>query len=141
MKIGHVNNWRPEVGSLLCSLKKACFTITGANNGEDEYTGADYRKLVDCLTACDEGYIYATAPDGKKVWLNLVLGNSPGELVSDYSCHDGLDAVTDAHGEKWEGRAQPTKPCKFALERHEFNLAARKAQLVNIAAAVATLGL
>jgi hypothetical protein len=46
-------------------------------------------------------------PDGERRTLFLVLGNSPGELVSDYGCHDLLDVVTDAHYTEWSERPQP----------------------------------
>lgn len=127
MKIGHVNNWRPEVGSLLKRLVNAGITIIHATNGEDlTYPkGPSLVPLVDTLTATDEGAVRVKLPDGEFRSLFLVLGNSPGELVSDYGVHPLLDTVTEAHFAEWDGKAQPTKFCKFAMERHEFNERAR----------------
>jgi hypothetical protein len=127
MKSGHINNWAPEVRSLVNRLSLAGFAITRACNGEDTYTGTKVSEIVECVTACDEGELYVTAPDGKCLWLMLVLGNSPGELVSDYSCHEALEAVVTAHGDHWEGKPQPTKPCAYQKKRDAFNAAAAAA--------------
>ena len=105
-----LNDWTPETTDLLNTLTAAGFVLLSGNNGEEsfKFTG-DLPAFVENLIACDEASLKVQAPDGKKLGLYLVLGNGPGEIVCDYTCHDGLDAVTGAHFDKWEGRQQPTK--------------------------------
>lgn len=116
-----LNNWTPEVASLIATLKRHGFEIVSGHNGEEAFklgTGAKGMKaFIENLIACDEANLYVRHPDiktgqGNKVTcsLYLVLGNSPGELVSDYSepltC-DLLDKVTEEHYSRWESRKQP----------------------------------
>jgi hypothetical protein len=106
-----INDFTPETKSLIKALTAAGFIITGGNNGEERFDfGTDLAKFLDNLLATDETRLYVESPKGKKLSLFLVLGNSPGELVADYSiCGDvdELEAVTQAHYDKWEGRKQP----------------------------------
>lgn len=111
-----INDWTPETRSLLKSLIAAGFSIVEGDNGEEKFqfdgTG-NMQAFIDNLTACDESHLYVTDPEGGRRWMYLVYGNGPGELVSDYSLPkqgtDYLEAVTNAHSEKWESRKQPTK--------------------------------
>jgi hypothetical protein len=112
-----INDWRPETRSLLQSLIKAGFTITGGNNGEYEFKndkGED--QLIDDLTACDEANLFVVK-DGRPATLFLVYGNNPGELVSDYSyppvLGEDLDKVTAAHYDKWNGQKQPKRDSPY----------------------------
>jgi hypothetical protein len=104
-----INDWRPESKSLLKTLQKHNVTILSVNNGDEDTNYADTTlgKFVDEMTACDEAHLYVQTPDGKKHVLYLVYGNSPGELVADYSIAPELDAATEEHYDKWEGRKQP----------------------------------
>lgn len=106
-----LNDWTPETTALLDRLIAAGFTPTSGNNGEDKFKFDPAQKaaFVENLIACDEARVYLLAPDGKKVWIYLVLGNEPGVIASDYLCHDALDPVLDAHYEEWSGKTQPTK--------------------------------
>lgn len=105
------NDWVPEVRSLCCRLLDAGFELVKCDNGEDvsQFSGR-LGEFIEELIACDDARLYVKCPsDGKIRWLYLVLGNSPGELISDYICDDGIDCVADAHGNAWEGKPQPTK--------------------------------
>lgn len=106
-----LNNWKPEVGSLLHKLTKAGCKLIAGNNGDEDFKAEDMTlaKFIENLIACDEAHLYVQTPAGKRRWVYLVLGNSPGELVCDYTCDDVLDAVTDAHYTQWESRKQPTR--------------------------------
>ncbi len=126
-----INNWRPEIRSLIKSLVAAGCQITGADNGEDEvkFNGKNMSKIVDCLTACDEAWLYVTTPTlrTKKRALFLVLGNDPGELVNDYSDDPAIKLATDAHCVLWEGKPQPKKLCpSFARRAKQVAYAAQK---------------
>ena len=116
-----INDWDPEVRSLLVALIAAGFIITKTDNGEDTVKHPDLETAIKELTACDEGHLYIKRPlDDKSFWLFLVLGNDPGELVSDYGCpikescsstrwqsFETMEAVLDLHSDSWEGKAQP----------------------------------
>lgn len=111
-----LNDWKPETRSLLKALVAAGFTLVEGDNGEFKFKfKGNLNKFIENLIACDEAHLYVTDPNGKRRWLWLILGNSPGEIASDYSVGtetpgvaDPLDVVTQAHYDKWEGRKQPT---------------------------------
>lgn len=116
-----INDWAPEVTDLLTALTTAGFTLSSGDNGEERFKfDGDVDGFVKELIACDEARLYVVDPSRHKRWLYLVLGNSPGELVSDYSCPadekvtNHLDPVVDAHYEKWSALPQPTKPNPYA---------------------------
>lgn len=111
-----INDWRPETRSLLQSLIKAGFTITGGNNGEEAFDNKNEEQLIDDLTACDEARLFVVK-DGRPATLFLVYGNNPGELVSDYSypplLGEDLDKVTSAHYSEWITRPQPKRDSPY----------------------------
>ena len=106
-----VNDWVPETKSLLQTLQKHRLTILSVDNGENQVNFIDVtlNEFINETMACDEAWLKVEAPDGKKKTLYLVYGNSPGELVCDYTVCPEIDAATDEHYEAWEGRKQPTK--------------------------------
>lgn len=124
----YINDWKPEVESLLKDLIAAGCTLQHGDNGEDEFRfGNDMDKFIENLTACDEARLHVSTPLRKSAWLYLVFGNSPGELVSDYIVDDTLDKVTEYHYAAWEGKEQPKKPCPyFAAEELRVARAANK---------------
>jgi hypothetical protein len=111
-----INDFRPEIRSLLKAFTDAGFALDSGNNGEYEFKfSGNFRKFVDDLDATDESHL-RVSKGGKSTWLFLVLGNSPGELVSDYGYlvgadvaefNSAVDAIVDAHYEKWQSRGQP----------------------------------
>jgi len=108
-----LNNWEPETHALLDALVAAGFTLSNGYNGEDVFNfDGDMPKFIGNLIACDEAHLFVVDPAGKRRWIYLVLGNNPGEIVSDYSCPvkgiDYLDAVTTAHYDRWIKIPQPT---------------------------------
>jgi len=104
------NDWHPETRSLLRALKAAGCEIISSDNGEEPvepYTTEN--AAIECLTACDEGWLKVRCPNGKTSSLWLVYGNGTGELVADYHCNETIDQVTASESQKWEGQKQPTK--------------------------------
>lgn len=104
-----INDWKPEVSSLIQTLQKHGFTVESVDNGETRVNlaTAGEAEFLSEAVACDEATLVCVAPDGKRVGLFLVLGNAPGELVCDCTSHPDLDAATGEHGELWFGRPQP----------------------------------
>lgn len=105
-----INNWKPEVASLIHRLRKAGFTIDSGNNGEEVFHWFSMKpaEFIRELTACDEATLRVLSPDRARmltIW--LVFGNCPGEIVADYHLHEDLDKVTEAHFNAWEMRKQP----------------------------------
>lgn len=126
MKQGHINDWAPEVRSLLQRLVAAGATIVSGDNGEDRFkfpdkaTSGNYpaevEKFIENLIACDEAHLYVNTPHcpaGRNRWIYLVLGNCPGEIASDYLVDPLIDKVTSEHYDEWQGKEQPTKPSPY----------------------------
>lgn len=117
-----INNWTPEVASLIATLKRHGFAIVKGHNGEygfklNDATGGMKQFIAD-LIACDESHLYVKCPKtGRERWIYIVLGNDPGELASDWtipaalanktSDEDPMNAAIDEHYKRWEGRKQP----------------------------------
>jgi hypothetical protein len=120
------NDWIPETQSLLETLQRAGFTLLSGNNGENRFafTG-DLPAFIAELSACDESHLFIKK-DTEEIWLLLVFGNSPGELVADFGVSRSLqiaelvDAATASHYEKWEGKAQPTLTEEQYCKRHNI---------------------
>jgi hypothetical protein len=94
-----INDFRPEIRSLLRNAKAAGFTIDTACNGEDKVRHPDVETAVKCLNATDEGHVILLKPVATPTGMQtlrwtvfLVLGNDPGELVSDWSYPRNFDA-------------------------------------------------
>lgn len=110
------NDFGPEVKSLFKALLKVGFQIDDIDNGRDyeEESVESFKwdgnidNAVKEAVACDEAQVLVSI-NCKSYWMLLVLGNSPGELVNDFTCNQELEAVVDAHSNKWFGRRQPTK--------------------------------
>jgi hypothetical protein len=106
------NDWTPETRSLLQALWDAGFSLTGACNGQERIKESEPTRLVAHLTSVDEAVLYVSGPIAtgrKQLAIYLVFGNSPGELVCDYSCNADLEKVLDAHSDSWAGKPQPMK--------------------------------
>jgi hypothetical protein len=100
------NNYAPEILDTLIALVSAGFTLRAVDNGGGKETAETPATACSLIDATDESYLYVTAPDGKRLSLFFVLGNSPGELVADWTMHPALDAVLDAVSDRWMGTEQ-----------------------------------
>jgi len=81
--------------------------VTTAKKNSDG-GGGPKEDFIEQLVACDEAKLYVRVK-GRVRWLYLVLGNSPGKIVSDYNCDPVLDNVVDAHYDEWELKGQPLR--------------------------------
>lgn len=102
------NDWEMVVRSLIGFLEKDGFEAWKAFNGEESLESSSKRKLADVVCACDEGWLYIRKGDSRFT-LFIVLGNSPSEIVADYSYPRDQDctrfeASWDKFQEYWENR-------------------------------------
>jgi len=104
-----MKDYRPEVRSLLRSLKQSGFTPISVNNGEENIRYSDVSKteFLEEIVATDEVTL-RFQHNNKKVAIFLVLGNDPGEIVCDYTDYEPLESIIDSHYDRWESRKQPT---------------------------------
>jgi ribosomal protein S5 len=105
-----MNDYRPEIRSLLKTLKSNRFVPVSINNGE-EIIKADSmtsRKFLEEIVAVDQVTLLVQNNKGVKCKLFLVYGNEPGVVVCDYTDHPDLEKAVDAHYDAWEGKKQPT---------------------------------
>lgn len=112
-----INDWRPEVKGFLQKLLKYGFELLEADNGEETEPFKDLDQMVQCLIATDESWVRVRHTQHKfsNVSFFLVLGNSPGEMISDWNYHvqcsseyeELLEKVTSEASAESERRGQP----------------------------------
>jgi len=101
------NNWKPVIKSFFTIALAHGFTIHTVDNGDGEDVLMNsIEEAVEEVTATDESHVVLLAPDGKRVWFFLVLGNEPFETICNYSVYDLADKVHAEFSDEWEG-----KPC------------------------------
>jgi hypothetical protein len=106
-----VNDFRPEVRSLLKELKLSGFKTVSANNGggDDETIKADdvtTNEFIQQIVATDSASL-TVEYEQKFYTIFIVLGNEPGEIVCDHTEFPLLSEVVDRHYDKWESKKQP----------------------------------
>jgi hypothetical protein len=103
-----MKDYRPEVRSLLKSLRQAGFTPISVNNGEEivRYSDVSKTEFLEEIVSVDEATL-RLLHNNKRVSIFLVLGNEPGEIACDYTDYDPLEEVIDSHYDRWENRKQP----------------------------------
>lgn len=110
-------DYRPETKDLLERMVAAGFVLLSGNNGgdpdEDFAHHGNLDAWVEDLTAADHADLWFGHPEYRSsndLWLRIVLGNSPGELVCDWKHFARLDMILEQHSEAWEGKEQPMRP-------------------------------
>ncbi len=103
-----MKDYKPEVRSLIKSLRQAGFTPISVNNGEEtiRYSDVSKTQFLEETVATDEATI-RLQHSNKRVAIWLVLGNEPGVIAADYTDYDPLESVIDEHYDRWENRKQP----------------------------------
>ena len=145
-----------EVARLLAHLIAKGFTLSAVSDGEDTTNSPTPEQAAAVICGVDEASLYVTHPDARtkdgarlsSLWLFIVLGNGPGELVNDHadrepltSCLDRWSAAEETAAEHIAAGTVPTIPpadvidtlraeLPAELSRHLFvlNLAATRAQ-------------
>jgi len=103
-----MKDYRPEVRSLIKSLRQAGFTPLSVNNGEEtiRYSDVSKTEFLEEVVATDEATI-RLQHNNKRVAIWLVLGNEPGTIACDYTDYEPLEEVISSHYDRWENRKQP----------------------------------
>lgn len=82
-----------EVDRLLAKLEKHGFTPADVDDTEELVKTPTWEAVKEAILAVDECRVWVKTMEGKEVCLFIVLGNSPGELVADYTVNTVLDKV------------------------------------------------
>lgn len=106
------NNWKPVIQSFIFSMIKAGFRPSVTDNGDGDVSTPTIQAMVEEINATDESHAVFTK-DGAKYCAFIVLGNSPHELVCDYTYRESegakqFDSAIIAWSESWEGKDCPT---------------------------------
>lgn len=94
--------YKREVSSMLTTLRKYGIKVKSVNDGEMTIS-VNAVPALHTILSVDECYVYVTCPDtDERKWLRVLLGNSPGDLVCDYSAGSPvLDAAMQEHYDRW----------------------------------------
>lgn len=91
-----------EIKSFLNSLIAAGFSLHSVDNGEGRETAGTVEMATALIDATDESHLFVAHPNyEKRATIFIVLGNSPGELVCDYTDWPELEVVVSAHYDKF----------------------------------------
>ena len=91
-----------EVKSLLERLVAGGALLNRVYDEEgSEYTPTP-EKALEAILAVDECVLSVRTPEGTRVRLDILLGNDPGELVSDYTVDPFLERITTEHWDAWD---------------------------------------
>jgi len=101
-----MKDYRPEIKSLIHTLKKHNFSPYILNDGEELIRGN--KITADDIDAVEECHLYVKDANNKKYCIYIVLGNDPGEIAADYSDNEKLKAAIEEHYNRWENKKQPT---------------------------------
>ncbi len=109
-------NWKPVAESLFRHLQAAGATITHVNDGGGWIKTPTLAAAVDAATGVDEAHVRVTFVDHLSSCLWIVYGNSPEELVADYTynLHEVvllLEPAIEQFQAEWED-----KPCPMCSE-------------------------
>lgn len=91
-----------EIQDLLKNLIVAGFNLVAIFDGEDRIDSSDIKKIKEHILSVDESALYVKHPNyPRNLTLSIVLGNSKGEAVNDYTDLPELHKVVTAHYDKW----------------------------------------
>lgn len=75
--------------AVIMDLRAAGFALSTEDQDTGEtidFAGQSVKKIMDEMTACDDGRLYATRADFQKTqWVYFVYGNDGWDVISDYS--------------------------------------------------------
>lgn len=104
----YMDKVKAETTSLLTHILPD-WTVIGVHDGEEYFKTTSIEEAVEYATAVEEAYVWIKNGNWK-VKLFLVYGNSPGELVCDWSWTKGmpkeLNDSLDAKLSEWSDKQQ-----------------------------------
>jgi hypothetical protein len=104
-----INNWLPVVKSFLNICAAHGLKIQKVDDGEEDTLTDNVNEAAKAVCAVDEASVYLLTPEGKRLWVFIVLGNSPEETICDHTCNPLLEKAAEEFSSKWEGKNVPTK--------------------------------
>lgn len=107
-------NWKPVVGSLLSTFQHTGFELVSVEDGDEWHhlqgTPRSRRQAAKAaICAVNEASLFVRNPEGRKLWVFVVLANGPEKIVADHTINLELEKVIDIFSQKWEGKPTPTK--------------------------------
>lgn len=101
-----MNIYERELRSLLDTLAENEILLKSVHDLEDEMALPETavrakNEAIKLIMNLDEAWLFVEA-EGRRKGIYLVLGNSPGELVSDYHIDPTLELVLNIHFANWE---------------------------------------
>tara|TARA_R110002020_G_scaffold96030_3_gene230326 strand:+ start:349 stop:714 length:366 start_codon:yes stop_codon:yes gene_type:complete len=111
-----------ETRSVLKALRKLGYSLGRVDyeNGWGEVEGvekvtlkpSEVKKATEAIGAVDASHLYARTPKGQEIYVYLIAGNSPGELVADWLMpkdpqeRGDLDEALTSVSKKYYGQAR-----------------------------------
>lgn len=81
------------------ALTKAGYTIDVVDGAGEEFKGLSRTQAVEEVTSCDDGYFRVLEGDQRVGWVWFIFGNSPEEVICDYTVN--LEHVIGPLTEGW----------------------------------------
>jgi len=103
------NNWTPVIEDIIKCLLNKGLTLHSVDNGDGGVFVDNTEEAVGEIEATDESHLYVKNPDGKTLWVYIVLGNQPEETICDYTVDPLIDEAFGDFTKIWEGRDVPKK--------------------------------
>lgn len=97
--MSNAHPYRKEISSLLSTLREHHLDPVAVHSEGDTEPVDGIDAAIEAILATDESVLDVVAGDGRILALYLVLGNSPGEVVADYSVDPLIDQIVDDHFE------------------------------------------
>jgi hypothetical protein len=98
----HTHPQAREIRSLLRTLRDHGFALDGVHDGDALVPGSTEAGAMEAITSVDMSRLavrHSNHPG--RLWLLLVLGNEPGELVADHADHVILSLAVEAFACRW----------------------------------------
>jgi|SRR6478735_7863677 len=81
------------------ALTEAGYSVDAQDGAREVFVNPTKQEAVEAVMSCDDGY-FLVKQDGEYIgWVWFVLGNSPYEVISDYTTN--LDHVIEPLTKKW----------------------------------------
>jgi len=94
---------KAAIRQILTALTQGGFNLVSVDNGDGSEKVTTVSAALAEIMATDESHVIMHHPSSdKKVWLFFVLGNSPEEVLCDYTVHPQMDEILDELHKKWE---------------------------------------